>query len=455
MITLFIYIGTRQLIDEYAGLVTFFICIALFTSYLQFDLLNAAFKVELLALSYDRAILYVIAILNTSIGFLIIHLIENSRLTLESWTKSVNIAFILLISFNLLQIGFSYSDNSSNINQLEINSGENPESEPNIYYIVTDKYASFNVLENQYNFSNRGIQDSLEEKNFSVVKDFQTNYEESWASLASSLNLRYLQELGIKEGTSQKQTYPLIYDHEVQSFLQERGYDYYHIGGAYTEFNKNADKSYFYFREYFGDKISLNRFEVEIIEKTIVHSNSNIKSSGYANIKNYETLSNISEKQGKKFVFAHIMSPHKPYRLPKTVEEVEYYKEWEASTRKRYIQEIKANNILLNKTISEVTSNDENAVIVIQGDEGPTWTNSNFSKHQDIKRTHSGFFAHRSPKIPDSDFEENISPVNVFRKIFNFHFNTNLSIKDNRIYTVQSGKELEFKKENISNTLRK
>ena len=450
-ISIILYILNRLwLSKKNAGILTFSLCLMIFTTHMQFNLLNKIHTVELLGLMYYEKIFYGIGALNVIAGIIVIYLGRSDILDLDNITKFLNLFTIILLTGSIIHIGASINQGNQKFDQIDLKPENNISSQPNIYYIITDKYASSDVLKDQYEFNNTIFHDSMDENNFSVQKDFYTNYDESYASIASSLNLEYLQTLGVEEGMNQKEVYSLIQDHEVQSFLKQQGYTYYHIGGAYTRSNRNADKAYYYFRDYFGENISLNRFERIVIEKTVFYSQSSIRTHTYANSKNYEALRNISKEDGKKFVFGHIMSPHKAHTLPKAVEGVEYYEKSESSTKQRYLQEVKANNILLNRTINEILNNDEDAVIIIQGDEGPTWEDANLSEKKDIRRTHSGIFAHYTPNVSDQKFEEDITPVNVFRKIFNHYFDKNLPIKKVRTFSVHSGKNLEFDEENLS-----
>lgn len=449
-ITIFYYL-TRFLIGRnYSGLLTFFLSITVLTTNIQFNLLNAVYPGELLGLSFHRTIFFGIAALNLAVASSVLYLAYSNVLDLKKTTKFLNAFALILIAGVIFQIGLNLQYNQHDFDQINLEPRKNNSGTPSIYYIITDKYTSSEVLSEQYNFNNTRFHKSMESKGFNVVKNFYTNYDETYASLASSLNLDYLQNMGVTASTSQKQVYSLLDDYVVQDFLRDQGYRYYHIGGGYTRFNKNADKSYFFFRDYFGDKISLNRFERIIFEKTIFHKTSSIKTHTYANRKSYEAISTISEKDGKKFVFAHIMSPHRPYTLPKTVDSVKFYQKSEAPRKKRYVQEVKATNIWLNRVVEDIIENEKNAIILIQGDEGPGLNKSHFTEEQNIRRDHSVMFAHYTPSVPDEEFEKNVNPVNLFRVIFNNYFDQNLPMKKGKTYTVDSGKNLKFYDENLS-----
>ena len=66
---------------------------------------------------------------------------------------------------------------------------------PDIYYIIFDAYASTSTLKEVYNYDNQNFNDFLTAKGFYVTSKSQTNYPLSFLSLASSLNMKYINYL--------------------------------------------------------------------------------------------------------------------------------------------------------------------------------------------------------------------------------------------------------------------
>jgi len=63
---------------------------------------------------------------------------------------------------------------------------------PHIFYIVPDSYGGAAVLKNRHGIDNSTFVAWLREQGFQVVADSRANYCETGLSLASSLNMRYL-----------------------------------------------------------------------------------------------------------------------------------------------------------------------------------------------------------------------------------------------------------------------
>ena len=66
---------------------------------------------------------------------------------------------------------------------------------PDIYYIVLDMYASSDVLKDVFGYDNSSFTDFLEERGFYVAYNSRANYPVTYLSLASSLNMGYVNRL--------------------------------------------------------------------------------------------------------------------------------------------------------------------------------------------------------------------------------------------------------------------
>ena len=66
---------------------------------------------------------------------------------------------------------------------------------PDIYYFIFDRYGSAQTLKEVYGYDNSEFLNSLEQKGFYVANDSFANYLKTPHSLASSLNMKYLNYL--------------------------------------------------------------------------------------------------------------------------------------------------------------------------------------------------------------------------------------------------------------------
>ena len=84
-----------------------------------------------------------------------------------------------------------------------------PEQPPDIYYIILDRYACASTLEEKLDFDNSQFLDYLSAKGFYVAADSRDNYLSTQHSLASSLNMEYLDEVAQEAGETSADLRPL------------------------------------------------------------------------------------------------------------------------------------------------------------------------------------------------------------------------------------------------------
>ena len=98
---------------------------------------------------------------------------------------------------------------------------------PDIYFIILDSYPRQDVLQSIYGFDNSEFLDYLERSDFYVASDSRTNYIQTTLSLASSLNMDYLQQLigpQPSDSTNSAILQDLVKDNKAALFAQRMGY---------------------------------------------------------------------------------------------------------------------------------------------------------------------------------------------------------------------------------------
>ena len=63
---------------------------------------------------------------------------------------------------------------------------------PDIYFIILDTYADYNILKDLFNFDNIEFLSYLSEKGFFVVENSFSNYHTSPLSIPSMMNMEYI-----------------------------------------------------------------------------------------------------------------------------------------------------------------------------------------------------------------------------------------------------------------------
>jgi len=371
-------------------------------------------------------------------------------------TRFLNFVSLFLVLY-LLVTGVSYE-----VRRLIVSSNSKPESsiqasgegigyQPDIYYIILDKYSADRTLKDFYGYDNSYFKDFLTEKGFYVAENSFANYPRSYLSLAASLNMAYL-EPPLVGGPD-----PLILDQELAKFLKAQGYRYLHIGSwtTITKTNPLADVNYVDTAVYFD----LDEFTLRLVENTVLAPISRRFAFG-PDISDYHTfhrtralyqfdrLAEISKTQpGPKFTFAHILLPHDPYVFGPNCEP----EDPTGSKIEMYLSNLSCANILVREAVDTILANSAKPpVIVFQGDEGYFAVKYPYVKGTDYLEIDPQTLQEKARilnvyYLPGVDAKEvlypSITPVNSFRAILNSYFGTDLEILPDKSYIFENDKD--------------
>lgn len=333
-----------------------------------------------------------------------------------------------------------------------------PDQAPDIYYIILDRYASASTLQERLDFDNSEFLDYLSGKGFYVASESRNNYMSTQHSLASSLDLDYLDGLVAEIGDTTRDMSPLyamLQDHRVWRLLKTAGYDFIHMGSWWepTRENKYADVNI----NYGG---SLPEFSRLLLKTSAIDPVGRIlglwgneRRTQYERVKyKFERLSRIPERRGPTFVFAHFLTPHPDYVFDSNGEFLPSPENTTRSLERRYLDQLLATNRLVEQCIDRlIAESDVPPIIILQSDEGPypnfadgfKWTETEGSD-LDL-RVKSGILnAYYLPGADQEILYPSVTPVNSFRLVFNLYFGTSLEILADRYYYWRPGQPYNF-----------
>lgn len=312
---------------------------------------------------------------------------------------------------------------------------------PDIYYIILDAYASDDVLRAEFNYDNHDFTAYLQDKGFYVATASRSNYPFTVLSLASTLNLDYLDALTDVAGTTlndQSIAIDLIEHNTVQRFLKAHGYTFIHFKTIFapTARNRNADWEVDCERGVIRDRF-LKLFLSITVFDPIVRRFSGSKREEIAC--QFSTLAEFPCTPGPRFIFAHIIAPHEPYVFDAQGNEVDKIQQtryqgnrrFEPEGRQLYVQQLQYINLKMKELIETILSHSRTPpIIIVQADHGariPT------ARHPE-PLWFSILNAYYLPARNTSALYSAISPVNSFRLIFNLYFNTTYRLLPDRSY---------------------
>ena len=310
------------------------------------------------------------------------------------------------------------------------------ETRRDIYYIITDGYGNYDELLKNYQFDNSNFEEQLRQRGFFVVPKGTSNYGTTHQSLASSLNMKYLDPIK-GSGRSYNDIIRATQNSEVAQTLKKVGYKYisFDSGWSPTSYNKYADIEISNsrirgFSQAYTDStiaaVILQDDSTEITRKRIA-----------GEISGLEEL--VKNKQAK-FVLCHIVCPHPPFIFKEdgSTPTKEERKPSNWTNMQGYTQQIKyLNKEILAAVDIMLQRSDTKPIIIIQGDHGPASLSEgqNYYIYSDSEKEEQRLSILNAIYLPDSDEAKNIkTPVNTFRVIFNTYFDGSYELLEDRNY---------------------
>jgi hypothetical protein len=343
--------------------------------------------------------------------------------------------------------------------RLELPAGQRP---PDVYFIVVDGYARQDTLRDVYDLDNSEFLDFLEQRGFYVARDSRSNYAQTGLSLASTLNLDYIEAIvpGAHEGTTGRDVlWRLIKNSQVRRQLEALGYvtvafssglagteltdaDYYLTAGAVDEDLGLVGSTPF-------ESLMIETSALRLISDGVVALPRLFPDVRYpyevhrGRIRNIlNNLGDLPPTEEPKFVFAHIIAPHPPFVFaadgspvtPDAPFTLRFTFDASDPSSQDYIagyrDQVKFVNGELEKVITAILENSEvPPVIILEGDHGP---DSNSGQISYVQERMANLNAILLPPA-DARLYPGLTPVNSFRLVFDEVFGGDYPLLEDRV----------------------
>lgn len=386
--------------------------------------------------------------------------------------KLLNLFAGVIIILQLFNIAiYQYQHQGSIVEEINFQSqqpGKNTEiveadKLPDVYYIILDGYARQDVLKDIYSYDNSDFINFLKEKGFFVADNSTTNYNQTFLSLASTLNLTYLDDVASKEGSesSDRSTLKeLVSNSTVNSFFKAKGYTIVSLPSTWVGTYKNI-KSDVHLAGHMGQ----NSFDTMLIGKTplsIFWVGEQIKDMAVYFENVFGKIPEIAKIEAPTFSYIHLLSPHPPFIFDadgNTLDEAttcmdgtdgSYYFDicpgGIEKYQKQYVEQLSYLNKRFENIINEILATSKTPpIIILQGDHGPgsmtDWdsvVNSNLFERMGILN------AYYVPEATKKMLYPSVTPVNTFRILFNSAYNGSFEILLDKNYFATQDKPYNF-----------
>jgi len=366
-----------------------------------------------------------------------------TRIRLRNLTKIMNVAAASLIAISLLNIGtYEFKEKFFWRGDVSVGNKELHAPEPgktaglrDIYYIILDEYAGFGTLKEVYGYDNREFAGYLVKKGFYIAYNSRSNYGMTFLSLASSLNMEYLDPVaGIVGVDSLDRRIPsdMIQNSKVSKFLRSKGYKFINFRSGWGATGRNA------YADLDVECGKLDEFQKVLIQTTILRPLEQYfveNESRTRILRTFSKLAEVHKIKGPKFVFAHIVCPHGPFVFGVNGEPVSGTElailSYMSVSEKPYLDQLIAISKKAEILVDDILAGSETPpIIIVQSDHGPdsTFTDhaGDWGEHPTGKNIRERFGILNAYYLPSGGKDllyDSITPVNTFRAIFNRYFN--------------------------------
>ena len=314
---------------------------------------------------------------------------------------------------------------------------------PDIYLIVLDAYSGLHSLSEFYDFDNTPFLAALRQRGFSVPETVRSNYVKTFLSVGSMLNRDYYERL-----TPPASDYPprAAYNTRMERNrtaidLLRLGYRFHYAGSSYPPLSSNGlateqfevNPSKEFEQVYFQSTLLPPLYDLCMVMGECRPPDLPFKAESAADSeRRMDYLLSRIAKPGPKFVYAHWLLPHGPYRFDANCDPTP--SRWtmgndllvEDSTAERlYIDQLECTNVQLLRVVDAVQSlGRKETVIILQSDHG----NGRFPGDIPKALSHSTtdqvaerfdiFAAYYGPGSLADSLAAARSPINTMRALF-------------------------------------
>lgn len=326
-------------------------------------------------------------------------------------------------------------------------SGQTVGSRPDILYIILDGYGRSDALQRSLGYDNHAFIEGLESRGFYVAKDSKANYCQTELSVGSSLNLDFIQTIFSSKDVNGSNRMPLgeIINHNVASkYLRQKGYIFGAITTGFPPLQfESADVN---MRSLSGmSMIEALLFQMTpLIETYAIESLYDGRRKEIASA--IDAIASLKERNLKpRFVIAHILAPHPPFVFGadgQMIRRKGAFGFWDGSDYIQHVSNAADYRIgyvgqaefigkeVLKAVDSVLSVSGEKPVILIQGDHGSKLRmDQNSLSKTDVNECFPNLCAVYGPDSVRKSLYSAISPVNLFRVIFNGLFNEKFTTK--------------------------
>ncbi|HEY9075224.1 MAG TPA: hypothetical protein VIO61_01685 [Anaerolineaceae bacterium] len=322
-----------------------------------------------------------------------------------------------------------------------------------VYYILVDGYSRGDLLRSEFNLDNQAFLDQLKSLGFVIPACAQSNYANTILSMASTLNMNYIDALGYSYEQLVNEDYetmlaPLVKNSQVAQKFKAAGYQVITFKSLYGFIDMPNSDVYYDFEatERPGQTLEALNFQYLFMRTTLLRVGMEwtdahpeqlsslppgvlalisprdrmFETRNYKqyeqNLYAFESLKNIPALPGRKFVYAHLFTTHQPFTFTASGGFRTDFFDSNAAYRD---QVLATNTYLLDAIKIILTKSTVPPIIILQGDH--SFSSNPADRHKILN-------AYYLPRGNKNAVYATITPVNTFRLVFSQYFGERLPL---------------------------
>ena len=342
---------------------------------------------------------------------------------------------------------------------------------PDIYFLVVDGLGQPEFLEREYPLSQSVLAEELTDRGFRVLNRSQCSYPQTALSVASTLNLGFVQELldiPDPENMDRRVLGDIIGDNRVARALRQAGYNVvtYPSGYPISRFRKPDLRMEPVINPSFLEFYVLDDGILPLVQRLVGRGPADLSYSMRRHRLNFifdelpQARSGLDDSQSI-FVFAHILAPHPPFVFDGSGEDRNSVTKFgyadgshwygindldSGSYRSLYSAQFIHVMHRLAQAVDGILANSPRPpVIIIQGDHGPgsgvRWEDPSSNNHRERSGIYNAWYL---PPGVDITLAEDECSVNTFTLLFNGIFDSSLEPRPCRYWFAKMSRPYKF-----------
>ncbi len=321
---------------------------------------------------------------------------------------------------------------------------------PDVYFLLFDSYPGQKSLTDSFNFNNEKFNNFLLENSFKPLNT-RSNYNATFFSMASMLNMRYIDKKytwNIPTPKEENERQSEIKNASVFTLFKNMGYDIYNYSIFDLENNRSSYTQNNFLNNHsrsLNDKVFINRVIRDLAPSMppdmmalfpnyydyLVYGNK------FDNINLEKDIYSFLERKRVKpsFLYAHFLMPHAPYFYDSLGNDISkkilLSSEMNPDT-KLFLSYLKYTNQVISRIILAIKKKNPDSIIIFMSDHGCNIWNISGNFEQSFYNNCAVYF----PNKIYGETKNCITNVNFFPYLFNTQYNQKLEYLPDSLFPI-------------------